>query len=119
LDDNLGRLPEIIELSIFRIVQEGLVNVRKHANASSAEISLKHTSPRTLLLSIADDGKGLAEDFELSDLPAEGHYGLLGISERVALLGGRVQFQNQANGGLLIQAEIPHPRVAQTDDDQS
>jgi signal transduction histidine kinase len=119
LDDNLGRLPETIELSIFRIVQEGLVNVRKHANANSAAISLKHTSPRTLLLSIADDGKGLAEDFELSDLPTEGHYGLLGISERVALLGGRVQFQNQANGGLLIQAEIPHPRVAQTGDDQS
>jgi signal transduction histidine kinase len=119
LDDNLGRLPEIIELSIFRIVQEGLANVRKHANASNAEISLKHTSPRTLLLSIADDGTGLAEDFELSDLPAAGHYGLLGISERVALLGGRVQFQNQANGGLLIQAEIPHPRVAQTDDHRS
>jgi signal transduction histidine kinase len=111
LDDNLGRFPEIIELSIFRIVQEGLINVRKHASASGVEISLKHTSPRTLLLSIADNGEGLAEDFELSDLPTEGHYGLLGISERVALLGGRVQFQNQANGGLLIQAEIPHPRV--------
>ncbi|MBN1812440.1 MAG: ATP-binding cassette domain-containing protein [Anaerolineae bacterium] len=119
LDDNLGRLPEIIELSIFRIVQEGLINVRKHSSASGVEISLKHTSPRTLLLSIADNGEGLAEDFALSDLPTEGHYGLLGISERVALLGGRVQFQNQANGGLLIQAEIPHPRVAQTGGDQS
>ena len=118
LDDNLSRLPEAIELSIFRIVQEGLSNVRKHANASDVEISLKHTSPRTLLLSIADNGAGLAEDFELSDLPAEGHYGLLGISERVALLGGRVQFQNQAKGGLLVQAEIPHPRVAQTGSDQ-
>jgi signal transduction histidine kinase len=118
LDDNLGRLPEPIELSIFRIVQEGLSNVRKHANASDVEISLRHTSPRTLLLSIADNGEGLAEDFELSDLPTEGHYGLLGISERVALLGGRVQFQNQAHGGLLIQAEIPHPRVAQTGSDQ-
>jgi signal transduction histidine kinase len=113
LDDNLGRLPEAIELSIFRIVQEGLSNVRKHANASDVTISLKHTSPRTLLLSIADNGEGLVEGFELSDLPTEGHYGLLGISERVALLGGRVQFQNQAHGGLLIQAEIPHPRVAQ------
>jgi len=119
LDDNLGRLPEAIELSIFRIVQEGLNNVRKHTNASDVEISLKHTSPRTLLLSIADNGAGLAEGFELSDLPTEGHYGLLGISERVALLGGRVQFQNQAKGGLLIQAEIPHPRVAQTGSDQS
>jgi signal transduction histidine kinase len=117
LDDNLGRLPEAIELSAFRIVQEGLRNVRKHANASAVEISLKHTSPRTLMISIFDDGQGLAEDFDLSALPAEGHYGLLGISERVTLLGGRLKFQNQANGGLLIQAEIPHPRVTHSSED--
>jgi signal transduction histidine kinase len=113
LDANLGRLPETIELSIFRIVQEGLSNVRKHAQAGAAQVCLQHTSPRSLMLSIADDGRGLADDFDLSALSAEGHYGLLGISERVALLGGRLKLQNQASGGLLIQAEIPHPRVAQ------
>jgi signal transduction histidine kinase len=117
LDGNLRRLPETIELSIFRIVQEGLSNVRKHSNASEVGISVKHTSPRTLMLSIADNGQGLAEDFGLEQLPSEGHYGLLGISERAALLGGRVRFQNQANGGLLIQAEIPHPRIAQPSED--
>jgi signal transduction histidine kinase len=111
LDANLGRLPEAIELSIFRIVQEGLSNVRKHAGASTVEICLKHTSPRNLMISIADNGHGLAEGFDLSVLSAEGHYGLLGISERVALLGGRLRLQNQADGGLLIQVEIPHPRV--------
>ncbi|MBN1219656.1 MAG: ATP-binding cassette domain-containing protein [Anaerolineae bacterium] len=111
LDTNLGRLPEAIELSIFRIIQEGLSNVRKHARATTVEISLKHTSPRTLMISIADNGTGLAEDFDLSILSARGHYGLLGLSERVALLGGRLKLQNQADGGLLIQAEIPHPRV--------
>lgn len=111
LDSNLGRLPEAIELSIFRIVQEGLSNVRKHARAGHVQITLKHTSPRMLLISIADDGCGLADNFDLSALLAEGHYGLLGISERVALLRGRLRLQNQANGGLLLQAEIPHPRV--------
>jgi signal transduction histidine kinase len=113
LDTNRGRLPETIELSIFRIVQEGLSNVRKHAHASAVQICLQHTSPRALMVSIADDGRGLPDDFDLSALSAEGHYGLLGISERVALLGGRLKLQNQANGGLLIQAEIPHPRVTQ------
>jgi signal transduction histidine kinase len=111
LDDNLGRLPEDIELSIFRIVQEGLRNVRKHARASAVEIGLKNISPRTLMISIADDGQGLPDGFDLSAPPVEGHYGLLGISERVALLGGRLKLQNQPSGGLLIQAEIPHPRV--------
>jgi signal transduction histidine kinase len=113
LDTNLGRLPEAIELSMFRIVQEGLSNVRKHANASAVQIQLKHTSPRTLMISIADNGQGLTDGFDLSTLSAEGHYGLLGLSERVALLGGRLKLQNQAQGGLLIQAEIQHPRVAQ------
>lgn len=111
LDSNLGRLPEAIELSLFRIIQEGLSNVRKHARASAVQIRLKHTSPRTLMVSIADNGRGLANSFDLSTLSSEGHYGLLGISERVALLGGRLKLQNQANGGLNLQVEIPHPRV--------
>jgi signal transduction histidine kinase len=114
LAPNLGRLPEAIELSIFRIIQEGLNNVRKHAQASVVEICLKHTSPRTLMISIADNGSGLTQDFDLSVLSAEGHYGLLGISERVALLGGRLELKNQTDGGLFLQVEIPHPRVDAT-----
>ena len=117
LDPNLGRLPEATELSIFRIVQEGLTNVRKHAAANVVEINLAHTSPRRLMLSIADDGRGLPAGFDLARLPAEGHYGVLGITERVALLGGRCRFQNRPEGGALIQAEIPHPRVELADQD--
>lgn len=113
LDPNLARLPEATELSIFRIVQEGLNNVRKHAGASAVEISLAHTSPRRLMLSIADNGCGLPATFDLAHLPAEGHYGVLGITERVALLGGRCKFQNRPEGGTLIQVEIPHPRLEQ------
>ena len=111
LDAHLQRLPEAIELSIFRIVQEGLSNVRKHARASSVQISLKHTSPRAILVAIADNGRGLPSGFDLAALAADGHYGMLGISERVALLEGRLHLQNQASGGALVQVEIPHPRV--------
>jgi signal transduction histidine kinase len=80
LDPYLGRLPEAIELSVFRIIQEGLSNVRKHAQASEVQICLEHTSPRALLVSIVDNGLGLPEDFDLAALAAEGHYGLLGIA---------------------------------------
>jgi signal transduction histidine kinase len=111
LDPNLGRLPEATELSIFRIVQEGLSNVRKHARASQVEICLQHTSPRALMISISDDGTGLPEEFDLGAYAARGHYGLLGISERVALVGGRLRLQRGASGGTLLQVEIPHPRV--------
>jgi signal transduction histidine kinase len=111
MPSDLGRLPEDIELSVFRIVQEGLSNIRKHAGASGVAIRLKHTSPRTLMVSIADNGRGLPEGFDLSALSADGHFGLLGISERIALLGGRLKLQNQASGGLRLEVEIPHPRV--------
>jgi signal transduction histidine kinase len=114
LDPNLGRLPEAIELSIFRIVQEGLSNIRKHAQASAVQICLKHTSPRMLLIAIADNGQGLDHHFDLAALAAKGHYGLLGLSERVTLLGGRLKLQNQPVGGLLLEVEIPHPRAAES-----
>lgn len=111
LDEKLGRLPESTELSIFRIFQEGLNNVWRHANANSVHVSLKHTSPRSLMVSLRDDGMGLDEDFDLISLANNGHYGLLGISERVALLGGRFHLQRSAEGGSLLLVEIPHPRV--------
>ncbi len=108
---NAGRLPEAIELSIFRIVQEGLSNIQRHAQATRVEITLEHTSPRTLMVSIADNGHGLDEDFDLSKLATLGHYGLLGISERVALLSGHLRIHNRGAGGLLLQVEVPHPRL--------
>ena len=111
LDSELGRLPESIELSIFRIIQEGLNNIWKHAHATEAVINLHHTSPRTLMISISDDGIGWPEGFDISNLADKGYFGLTGINERVALLGGRLHLQRQKKGGALITAEIPHPKV--------
>jgi signal transduction histidine kinase len=111
IDENLGRMPEATELSIFRIVQEGLNNVWRHAQASRVRITLQHTSPRMLMVTLHDDGRGLAEDFDLAALASTGHYGLIGISERVALLGGRFRLQRLPEGGSLLLVEIPHPRV--------
>jgi signal transduction histidine kinase len=112
LDSRLGRLPEATELSIFRIVQEGLNNVWRHAKASSVQIGVQHTSPRALMVTIEDDGLGFTDGVDISDLSKSGHFGLLGISERVALLGGRMRLQRQHKGGSLLQVEIPHPRVS-------
>jgi signal transduction histidine kinase len=110
LDPEIGRLSETIELSIYRIVQEGLNNIHKHASADRAHIALKRISPRALMISIEDNGEGMDEDVPLTKFSKEGHYGLMGVDERVALLGGRLRLQNKKEGGLLIQAEIPHPK---------
>ena len=66
------------------------------------------------MISISDNGVGLPEGFDLSLLSAKGHYGLLGVSERVVLLGGHLSLQNQTGSGLILQAEIPHPRSIQS-----
>jgi signal transduction histidine kinase len=111
LDENLGRLPETTELSIYRIIQEGLNNIWHHANASQVHLSLLHTSPRTLRISLQDDGSGIDENIDFSDSKVEGHFGLLGISERVSLMNGRLHIQNLPEGGTMLMVEIPHPRV--------
>jgi signal transduction histidine kinase len=114
LDPDLGRLPEDTELSVFRIVQEGLRNIHKHSDASAVTLRVEHPTPRSLRISISDNGRGVSESFDLATLIKQGHYGLLGVSERVALLGGRLQLRSQSSGGLCLEVEIPHPRVSAT-----
>jgi len=110
LDKELPRLPENIELSIFRIIQEGLNNIWKHANASEVDIQLEQTSPRLLRITIRDDGQGIGKEVDFSRLARDGHFGLLGISERVAALGGRIHIDQDLAQGFQLVIEIPHPR---------
>lgn len=116
LEDGLGRLPEVIEISIFRMIQEGLSNVRKHSQASQVHISLRSTSQRSLLLTIADNGRGLRQNTDLAALAASGHYGLLGMSERVALVKGRFRLHGQPGGGTTLEVEIPHPKMGEEEE---
>jgi len=113
MDSRVSRLPEEIELPVFRIVQEGLNNVWKHAQATHVKIDLLHTSPRMLRISIHDNGLGLEKDLDLAALAADGHYGLLGISERVANLSGRIHLDRNQDKGFHLVVEIPHPRVTE------
>lgn len=106
---DLGRLPETVELSIFRIVQEGLNNVRKHAAAKHVRLSLQRTSTTNLLMRLEDDGKGLSKPADIASLSLNKHFGLVGISERVALLGGSMQIESSQGNGTILQIEIPSP----------
>lgn len=109
IDPALGRLPETIELSVFRIVQEGLNNVRKHAAARHVRLSLQRTSAANLLVRLEDDGQGLSAPTDLASLSVNKHFGLVGISERVALLGGVMSIESSKGGGTILEVEIPSP----------
>jgi two-component system sensor histidine kinase UhpB len=94
--------------ALYRIVQESLTNIAKHANAQTVRITL-HRQGKTLLLSIADDGCG----FDLATVrgPERGKdgpgLGLFGMEERVRLLGGSHQIETQPGCGTTIWATIP------------
>lgn len=109
IDPALGRLPETIELSVFRIVQEGLNNVRKHAVARHVRLSLQRTSAANLLVRLEDDGQGLSAPTDLASLSINKHFGLVGISERVALLGGVMSIESSKGRGMILEVEIPSP----------
>ncbi len=109
IDPQLGRMPETIELSVFRIVQEGLNNIRKHASAQHVQLTLQRTPAAGLLVRLRDDGQGLEHPPDLAALSSTRHFGLVSISERVALLGGAMRIDSPAGGGALLEVEIPSP----------
>nr|WP_281353563.1 sensor histidine kinase [Phytoactinopolyspora mesophila] len=97
-----------IELAIYRIVQEALTNVLKHAGPdATAEVRLDWT-PAGLLLSITDDGRGAAADSSLRNEAAGAGNGIPGMSERAALYGGKLQAGPVLGGGFVVRARIPY-----------
>ena len=109
IDPAMGRLPEAIELSVFRIVQEGLNNIRKHAAAQNVHLLVERTPIESIHLRIKDDGQGMTSTADLAKLTANKHFGLVGISERAALLGGTMQITSPDKGGTMLDIEIPSP----------
>lgn len=100
------RLRPEVELALYRMVQEALSNVARHAQASSAEVSLGF-SPGLTKLAVTDDGRG----FEVPDSPAEmvpeGHFGLLGLHERAELIGGRLTIESAPDQGTRVILSLP------------
>ena len=101
---SIGRLPPAIESGLYRIVQEALANVRKHAGATRVEVCLSATGG-ALRLQIADDGSG----FETNAVPPRSRsgFGMLGMRERAHLLGGKLHVRTTAGTGTEIEAVVP------------
>ncbi len=95
-----GRLPADVETTMYRIVQEALTNVTKHAAATRISVTVTRTADAAVLV-VEDDGEG----FELAGETAG--LGLTGMRERVALVGGRLKVETGTGSGTTIAAEIP------------
>ncbi len=99
--DLLGKprpLNSQVELTLYRVTQEALTNVRKHARATRVEVALSYDDDK-VGLSICDDGQGISE--------TSNGYGLLGLRERVQLVGGTIDISTALNQGYQLDVEIP------------
>lgn len=96
-------LPVESVTAVFRIFQEAMTNVARHARASEVEIELE-SSPGFLALKICDNGSGIKPD----DLPGGHSLGLLGMQERARQAGGEITFKPGPAGGTLVTLQIPH-----------
>lgn len=108
LDDQ--RLPLAIESTLYRVVQEALTNVFKHANAGEVSVIIERHADEVRLI-VEDDGVG----FHLTEAPSEPQQtqqlGIIGMQERVALLGGTLTIESSPGSGTTIFARIPLPQI--------
>ena len=102
VEGSFGGVPSAVSLCIYRIVQEALQNVAKHARVTDGSVQLKR-SPGILSLTIADRGAGIPLDW----IGAAAGLGLVSIKERTRLVNGAVRIQSMPNQGTTLTVTIP------------
>jgi len=109
LDKNLPRLPDIVELTLFRVMQEALTNVHRHSGSSTAEILLQKKDGQ-LTLEVKDHGSGIKPELltRSRETGAGLGIGLTGMIERIRDLGGILHIDSDSNG-TSVKATIPVP----------
>ena len=96
-------LPQTVAQQLLRIVQEGLANVERHARAQHAKVELEQSAEQ-VTLAIVDDGVGFVPQERVGEA---GHFGLVGLQERVRLAGGRVAIESAPGRGTALRVELP------------
>lgn len=102
-------LPDPAATAVFRVLQESLTNIAKHAEARQVEVTLER-SPQAVVLTVRDDGRGFAPD----EPRKPGSYGLLGLKERAYLLSGKVHIESSPGKGTLVEMRLPAEALERT-----
>jgi len=108
IDEQLENIDDLFakeaEISIYRIIQESLNNILKHAEATKTRVSMTETE-RSVKIEISDNGKGF-DAHSASETSGRGGFGLLGMRERVRMLGGTLAIESAADQGAQIKIEL-------------
>lgn len=99
--DELPALSDEAEIAVYRVAQESLTNVARHARAKRVELTLERGAG-SVVLRVADDGRGLPDVAS-----ANGHTGLRGMRERALLVGGVLAIKRSRDGGVEVRLEVP------------
>ncbi len=102
-------LPDPGATAVFRVLQESLTNISKHAEARQVEVTLERGAD-AVVLTVRDDGKGFARESPRKP----GSYGLLGLKERAYLLGGKIRIETAPGKGTLVEMHLPLEALAQS-----
>jgi len=100
------RLPSSTEIAAYRLVQEALTNIRKHADATKVNLRLQFQADN-LLVEIRDNGRGFDLSQTLDSAISVGHMGLLGMKQRVETLGGDIKIKTGKGAGTAITLRFP------------
>lgn len=106
LDTTGAVLPPVVARVLFRAAQEGLRNVRRHAGASRAAATLR-LDVSGVTLRVEDDGRGFTPPIDICKLSQSGHFGLVGLAEQLADLGGTLTVVSQPGAGTIVTASVP------------
>ncbi len=102
---NERRLPAHVELTVFRVIQEACRNVEKHSQATKLMVDIDFGA--RVKVSIADNGRGFHLNGDMAELPRGGRLGLVGMQERVKLIGGTLKIQSELGKGTTVLIEVP------------
>jgi PAS domain S-box-containing protein len=105
LDDGLDDLPPTLQTTVYRVVQESLTNVRKHAETDRTAVEICRT-PADVVVRVSDSGRG----FDVDDGRRRG-FGLVGMTERVRLIGGSCTIESRLGSGSRVEARLPVSQI--------
>lgn len=111
--EDVGDLPIPINLCLFRSAQEAITNVRRHAKANKVTLTLstQEQDDSYLLLTIQDDGTGFIVPDDISHLASNQHFGLIGISERISMLDGKLLITSKPDFGTTLSLRVPYEKL--------
>jgi signal transduction histidine kinase len=99
------RLTPEREIEVYRIVQEALSNVARHAQAQAVSVTASFTE-RELVVQVQDDGRGFSVPDQASELAVAGHYGLLGMRERADMIEARLDIHSEPGSGTTLELRL-------------